>query len=204
MDERVVHLVDDDASFQRSAAFLLRTSGFTVQVWSSGDAFLRELRTIRPGCILLDVRMPGIDGTELLSLLSARGVGLPVIMVTGHGDVPLAVRAMQMGALDFLLKPFERAALLSALELGFLRLADRSVAELERVEAERLLAALTERELEVLGHLARGRPNKVVAHDLGISTRTVEVHRSHAMAKLAARSFADALRIAFAAGLHQS
>lgn len=204
MDERLVHLVDDDASFQRSAAFLLRTSGFTVQVWSSGDAFLRELRTIRPGCILLDVRMPGIDGTELLSLLSARGVGLPVIMVTGHGDVPLAVRAMQMGALDFLLKPFERAALLSALELGFLRLADRSVAELERVEAERLLAALTERELEVLGHLARGRPNKVVAHDLGISTRTVEVHRSHAMAKLAARSFADALRIAFAAGLHQS
>lgn len=204
MAERLVHLVDDEESFRRSASFLLRTSGFEVRCWSSGDEFLKELRCLKPGCILLDIRMPGTDGMEVLRVLVERGIALPVIMLSAHGDVPLAVRAMKVGAIDFLQKPFERSALIAAIEAGFNRLADGCAADLQRDSAQRLLAALTERELEVLRRLANGAPNKMIAYDLGISSRTVEVHRAHAMAKLNARSFPDALRVAFAAGLHRT
>lgn len=204
MAEQFVHLIDDEESFRRSASFLLRKSGFEVRVWSSGDDFLKDLRALRHGCILLDLSMPGADGMEVLATLIGRGIQLPVIMLSGHGDIPMAVRAMKNGAVDFLQKPFERGALLAALHAGFDRLANACAADLQRADAQRLLAALTERELEILRRLANGAPNKMIAYDLGISSRTVEVHRAHAMAKLNARSFPDALRVAFAAGLHRA
>lgn len=204
MAERLVHLVDDEESFRRSTSFLLKTSGYKVCTWSTGNDFLREARTVRPGCVLLDVRMPGSDGLDVLRHLGEIGVCLPVIMVTGHGDVPLAVKALKLGASDFLLKPFERAAVLACLEQAFERLENFSAAAVQKEEALRMLARLTEREREVMAALARGLANKSIATELGISARTVEVHRARALDKLNARSLSEALKIAFTAGLDRA
>lgn len=204
MADRLVHLVDDEESFRRSTSFLLKTSGYQVRAWSTGDDFLREARNVRPGCVMLDVRMPGSDGLDVLRRLGEMGVCLPVIMVTGHGDVPLAVKALKLGASDFLLKPFERGAVLACLEQGFERLENFSAAAVQKDEALRMLARLTEREREVMAALARGLANKSIATELGISARTVEVHRARALAKLNARSLSEALKIAFTAGLDKT
>lgn len=198
---RIVHVVDDEASVRRSVGFLLRTSGFDARTYESGTAFLREVRTAPAGCVLLDIRMPEIDGLEVQRRMAEMGVALPVIVLTGHGDVPIAVQAMKQGATDFLEKPFEKARLLRALEFAFDRLERRQSAEVSEHEATVRLAALTPRERDVLQGLARGFPNKTIAYDLGISPRTVEVHRANVMAKLEARSLSEALRSAFAAGL---
>ena len=198
--DRLVYLVDDDEAVRRSTNFMLKTSGYKVETYVSGIAFLKDARHAEPGCVLLDVRMPEMDGLAVQKELKARGIDLPVIVMTGHGDVSVAVEAMKAGAVDFIEKPFEKAILLAALEDGFGRI------ELSGRRAERAalaairLEALTPRERDVLCGLVDGLPNKTIGYDLGISPRTVEIHRAHLMTKLGVRSLSEALRIAFAAG----
>lgn len=197
---RLIHIVDDEDAVRRSAGFMLRTLGFTVQTWPSGAAFLKEVRYVEIGCILLDVRMPEMDGLEVQRELQLRGVTMPVIILTGHGDVSVAVRAMKAGAVDFIEKPFDKDMLLTAINSAFERMHANSDANVRAEEASAMLAALSPREHEVLEGLVRGHPNKTIAADLGISARTVEVHRANLMSKLGARSLSEVLRIAFAAG----
>lgn len=199
--KRIVHLVDDEESIRKSAGFMLKTSGFAVQTYASGIAFLKAVKTAEPGCILLDVRMPGMDGLQVQEVLAERGVTMPVIVLTGHGDVGIAVRVMKAGAVDFLEKPFEKTALLASIGVAFSRLDNSDARSLREAEAKVRVAVLTPREREVLIGLAKGFPNKTIAYDLDISTRTVEVHRANLMTKLEVHSLSDALRIAFAAGL---
>jgi two-component system response regulator FixJ len=196
---RLVHLVDDDEAIRRSVGFMLKTSGFHVRAYESGVELLKTAPELEPGCILLDIRMPGMDGLEVQEALRSKGVTLPVIIMTGHGDVSLAVQAMKAGAVDFIEKPFEKAVLISAIDQALDQL-KRSAASRERSdEALVRLQALTPREREVLDGLAKGLPNKTIAYDLGISPRTVEIHRANLMSKLGARSLSEALRLAFAA-----
>jgi two-component system response regulator FixJ len=200
-DKRMVHLIDDDEALRRSASFLLKTSGYNVTTWANGVAFLKEARNVEHGCALLDVRMPEMDGLEVQSAMAERGIAMPVIILTGHADVGMAVTAMKAGAIDFLEKPFEKAALLEAVARAFDRI-DDGTGEAERArEAGVRIAALTGREQDVLRGLAQGLPNKTIAYDLDISARTVEVHRANMMTKLSVRSLSEALRLAFAAGL---
>ena len=199
MSDKVVHIVDDDDSVRRSVAFMLKTSGYIVKPYASGVELLKEARALDPGCILLDIRMPGMDGLEVQQALQERGVSHPVIIMTGHGDVPLSVRAMKAGAIDFIEKPFEKEVLVNAIEDGFAFL-NRAGSRRDRSEAAAVrLQALTPRERDVLDGLAQGLPNKTIAYDLGISPRTVEIHRANVMGKLGVRSLSEALRLAFAA-----
>lgn len=196
-----IHIVDDEDSIRRSLGFLLRNAGHTVHSWPDGLAFLRASDRIEPGCVLLDIHMPGMDGLSVQAELNARRINLPVILLTGHGDIPGAVRAMKAGAVDFLEKPFDREKLLAAIDMAFAWLEDSSVRNQAQKTALNALSALSEREREVLEGLACGYPNKTIAFDLGISARTVEVHRANLMVKLGVSNFADALRVAFAAGM---
>lgn len=196
----LVHVVDDDDAVRRSASFMLKTSGYQVKPYSSGVELLKE-RELEPGCILLDIRMPDMDGIEVQAALRERGCTFPVIIMTGHGDVTLAVKAMKLGASDFIEKPFEKAKLLSAIEHGMARLQRTAKNQAQSDDAEIRLQVLTPRERDVLVGLARGLPNKTIGYDLGISPRTVEIHRANLMAKLEVQSLSEALRLAFAAGL---
>jgi two-component system, LuxR family, response regulator FixJ len=198
---KLVHIVDDEDSIRRSVGFMLKTSGYAVETWTSGEAFLKEVKNAEHGCILLDVRMPEIDGLQVQRTLAERGVTMPIVIMTGHGDVSIAIQAMKAGAVDFLEKPFEKSALIGAIEESFERIAKATDASARAIDAGKILAALTPRERDVLEGLAKGLPNKTIAYDLDISPRTVEVHRANLMAKLDVRSLSDALRIAFAAGL---
>ena len=198
---RTIHLVDDDEAIRRSASLVLRTSGYLVKTYDSGVRLLDVADGLDPGCILIDVRMPDRDGLEVQAELKTRGVFLPVIVMTGHGDVNLAVKAMKAGAIDFLEKPFRKDDLLSAVEEGFARMEQSDRRRAHGDEARARLAVLTPREIEVLHGLVEGLPNKTIAHGLGISPRTVEVHRANLMAKLGVPSLSDALKIAFAAGM---
>lgn len=201
-DRRLVHIIDDEESVRNSVGFMLQTTGYSVRQWPSGAFFLRELKNAEPGCILLDIRMPEIDGLQVLQQLRARGSTLPVIVLTGHGDVSIAVKAMRGGAVDFLEKPFEAEQLLSAIDKAFVAMGETS--EAARTDAARTqIANLSAREREVLEGLVAGLPNKTIAYDLGISPRTVEVHRANLMQKLGARSLSEALRITFTAELGQ-
>jgi len=200
-DKKLVHIVDDEEAIRRSASYMLKTSGYAVETWQSGAAFLKEVRHAEHGCILLDIRMPEIDGLAVQRTLAERGVTMPIVIMTGHGDVGLSVRAMKAGAVDFLEKPFEKSVLLAAIEDAFDRIAAADGASVRAAEAEVILGGLTARERDVLEGLAQGLPNKTIAYDLGISPRTVEVHRANLMAKLGVRSLSDALRIAFAGGM---
>lgn len=199
--QRTIHIVDDEEAIRKSAGFMLRTSGFEVETYVDGVAFLAAVKGAAPGCILLDVRMPGMDGLEVQAELNARGVPMPVIVLTGHGEISTAVVAMKGGAIDFIEKPFEKEVLLAAIERAFARLGENSEAATSEQDAKARLSVLTQREIEVLRGLVRGHPNKTIAYDLGISPRTVEVHRANLMAKLGVRSLSEALRIAFGAGL---
>lgn len=200
-DRRQIYLVDDDDAVRRSAGFMLKTAGFVVESFASGVEFLKEAATLEPGCILLDVRMPVMDGLEVQRALGERGITFPVIVLTGHGDVNVAVSAMKAGAIDFIEKPFEKTVLLAALEEGFAQIERSDRNRVRAVEAATRLNVLTTREHDVLEGLVRGHPNKTIAYDLGISARTVEIHRANLMTKLNVRSLSEALRIAFAAGL---
>ncbi|MBB3957177.1 response regulator transcription factor [Novosphingobium sediminicola] len=197
----LVHIVDDEDSVRRSLDFLLRTSGYRVERWMDGNKFLDCADNSVAACVLMDIRMPGLDGLTVLERMAGHGLNFPVIVLTGHGDITLAVQAMRGGAIDFLEKPFDRERLIQSIELGFRQIDDRT-ALFERAQwARGQTAKLTEREREVLDGLACGYPNKTIAYDLGISSRTVEVYRANIMEKLVVTNFADALRIAFAAGL---
>lgn len=200
-DNKLVHIVDDEEAIRRSLDFLLRIAGYQVEKWEDGESFLKGADRTRPGCVLLDVRMPGMDGLQVQEEMAGEGLNFPVIVLTGHGDIGTAVRAMQGGAVDFLEKPFNRERLLEALATGFLQLSDREGQRGREQWAKTQIALLTQREQEVLEGLACGYPNKTIAYDLGISSRTVEVYRANVMEKLGVTNFADALRVAFAAGM---
>lgn len=200
-DRRVIHLVDDEEAIRRATGFALKTAGYTVQTYASGVEFLRTAKSAPQGCVILDVRMPAMDGLEVQNAMAERGIHMPVIVLTGHGDVSVAVQAMKAGAVDFLEKPFEKAALLQAVTRAFARIEDADIRAIEASDAHVRIAALTPRERDVLEGLADGLPNKTIAYDLGCSSRTVEVHRASLMTKLHVRNLSEALRIAFAAGM---
>jgi two-component system response regulator FixJ len=198
--ERIVHVVDDAADVRRSLQRLLLAAGFTPILYDDAFAVLDRVADLVVGCVLLDMRMPGMDGLELQARLKDLSVGLPVIMMTGHGDVPTAVRAMKAGAVDFIEKPFEEARLLASIEAA-LASAGQADRDGELAEAARRIATLSRRERQVLDRLMAGHPNKVIAHDLGISTRTVEVHRARMLERLSTRHSAEAIRLAVLARL---
>ena len=198
-DNRVVHIVDDDAAVRQSLAFLLSSTGLAVRLYDSATAFLAGLASVQGGCLITDVRMPGMTGLELLHELKAKACGLPAIVITGHGEVPLAVEAMKAGAIDFIEKPFDQEALLSAVEaaLAYGKADDRGGENRAAVAAK--LAILSERERQVLEGLISGHANKTIAHDLGISPRTVEVYRANLMTKMEAKSLSELIRMAILA-----
>lgn len=196
-----IYVVDDDEAIRRSLSFLLKTSGYAVRQFTGGTEFLKEAADLEPGCVLLDVRMPDMDGLEVQRELRARGIMLPVVIMTGHGDIDMAVAAMKAGASDFIEKPFEKTVLLACVETARkMSVADRG-ASARANDARERLNILTDRERDVLNGLVGGLPNKTIAYDLGISPRTVEIHRANLMQKLEVRSLAEALRLAFQAGL---
>jgi two-component system response regulator FixJ len=197
--DAVVHLIDDDEGVRQAVAFLLTTSGFAVRVYESAIVFLDALQSVQPGCVVTDVRMPGMDGLALQRELKSRGVGLPVIVITGHADVSLAVEAMKAGAVDFIEKPFNDETLLAAIRVAIDRHSSdaRHSGEIAAIKAK--LDSLSPREREVLEGLIAGLPNKTIAYDLNISARTVEVHRANLMTRMAAHSLADLVRMVFVA-----
>jgi len=201
MAEQRVYLVDDEAAVRRSVGFMLKTAGLVVEAFESGEAFLQKAGGLAPGCVLLDVRLAGIDGLAVQQQLRDSGILLPVIIITGHGDVSVAVRAMKAGAVDFIEKPFEKTVLLAAIRQAHLHNDGRAQLHVLAEAARARLNALTPRERDVLDGLVNGQSNKAVAYDLGISPRTVEIHRANLMQKLDVHSLSDALRIAFTARL---
>jgi two-component system response regulator FixJ len=197
----VVHLIDDDEGVRQAVAFLLSSAGLAVRVHESAVAFLDVLPTLQPGCIVSDVRMPGMDGLELQRRLKSLGVKLPMIIMTGHADVSLAVEAMKAGAVDFIEKPFDDELILSAIRAA-LDLYDKTgYRETEIAQTQAKLKTLSMREREVLDGLLAGHPNKTIAYDLGLSARTVEVHRASLMIKMGATSLSELVRVALVAGL---
>ncbi len=197
----VVHLIDDDDAVRQSLAFLLGTAGLAVRTYDSAVAFLNALPGVQAGCIVTDIRMPEIDGLELQRRLNDMKLGLPVIVITGHGDVPLAVEAMKAGAVDFIEKPFDDEALLAAVRTALDRQARDERRESELAEIRTRLESLSARERQVLEGLVAGLPNKTIAYDLDISPRTVEVHRANVMTKMQATSLSDLVRMALLAGI---
>jgi FixJ family two-component response regulator len=202
MPESTVFVVDDEPAIRDSLAMLLRSVGLPSRAFPSATAFLDGFEAGTSGCVIADVRMPGMSGLELQEALRARAARLPVIIITGHGDIAMAVRAMKAGAADFIEKPFNEQVLLDAVHRALAQgRADAAPAGTNRTEIEARVAALTPREHEVMLLIAEGRPNKVVATRLGLSTRTVEVHRAKVMEKMAARSLAELVRMAIACDL---
>jgi two-component system, LuxR family, response regulator FixJ len=205
MNSKTVYVIDDDSLVRRSTTFFLGSTDFSARPFVSGGDFLDSLSDLSPGCILLDLRMPDIDGMQILERLGPQKLRrFPTIMITGHGDIATAVQAMQLGAIDFLEKPYAENALLDSLERAFVYLAQNADAADERERAQRLAATLSRREAEVLRGLISGRPNKVVAHDLDLSVRTVEMHRGKVMERLGVNTFSEAMRIAFLSGMDAS
>jgi two-component system response regulator FixJ len=200
----VVHVIDDDDAVRDSLEFLLRTAKIDVRTYDSATAFLDALTEGTTGCIVTDVRMPGMSGVDLLRQLKARGSRMPVIVITGHGDVQLAVEAMKVGAADFLEKPFDDEVLLASVRSALGRLEQDVQRESERTELNNRVAALSAREREVLEGLVAGKPNKIIAFDLGISPRTVEIYRAHVMTKMNAGSLSELVRMALLAGVLRS
>ena len=192
--EKTVHVVDDDEAVRRSLERLLDAAGVRVISYQTSSAFLDAAPNLAPGCALLDVKMPGLDGLQLQALLLQRNIPLPVIMMTGQGDLESAVHAMKAGAVDFIEKPYSDDDLLHAVEAALGRAARAGIG-LETAAAAERIAALSPREREVLDALVAGRPHKVIAFDLGISVRTVEVHRARMLERLGVR-FAEAIRLA--------
>jgi two-component system response regulator FixJ len=198
--DEVVSVIDDDEAVRRSLALLLFSAGYTVETFASAESFLDSLTSETGGCAVIDVRMPGMDGLQLQEHLISLGIHLPVVVVTGHADIALAVRAMKAGARDFIEKPYTNdrmiEAVTSALASGRL-----DISRARRTsEARARIARLSGREHDVLRELVQGRPNKLVAHALNISPRTVEIHRANMMEKLGVRSLSEAVRMFIAAG----
>ncbi len=199
--EPIIYVIDDDDAVRQSLEFLLRTAGHTVRSFESGKAFLEILPELHSGCIITDVRMPEISGIELLRRVKDHDADIPVIVITGHGEISLAVEAMKLGAVDFLEKPFDDDQLLAALKSTLSRDADMAERKAEVSEINDKLAALSNRERQVLDGLVAGKANKTIAFDLGISPRTVEIYRANLMTKMAANSLSDLVRMAMTAGV---
>jgi two-component system response regulator FixJ len=197
MGEQTVYIVDDDDAVRRALSFALQAEGFRVESFGSARVFL-DSDMPRRGCLITDVRMPGMDGLELQREVKARHLRVTVIVITGHGDVPIAVQAMIAGAVDFLEKPFEHEILVASIKRALELNQTKSNSIEEANKAKEAMDLLTDRELDVLNILVRGQPNKIIAHELGISIRTVEVHRSNIMKKTRARSLSDLVRITIA------
>ena len=195
-DKDIVHIVDDDEAVRDSLAFLLGTAAMKVRLHESAAEFLAKFNQEESGCIVTDIRMPGMDGLELLRKLKESRVSTPVIVITGHGDIPLAVEAMKAGASDFLEKPFDQDTVLSAIRTALSRRQEEGSRSAEQLAIGERLAALSPREKQVLDGLIAGLPNKTIAYDLGISARTVEVYRANVMTKMGANSLPDLVRMA--------
>jgi len=198
-DGPIVHVIDDDEAARDSLAFLLGTAKISVHTYESAVAFLKVAADVRSGCIITDVRMPELNGIDLLRRLKELKISVPVIVVTGHGDVALAVEAMKVGAADFLEKPFDDDAMLAAVRSALDRQQSQGKREAERADIEGRLAALSSRERDVLGGLVSGLANKQIAFNLGISPRTVEIYRANLMTKMQASSLSDLVRMALIA-----
>jgi two-component system, LuxR family, response regulator FixJ len=200
-EKGIVHVIDDDEALRESLSFLLRAAKIEVQTYASANAFLEVLSEIQPSCVITDVRMPGMSGIELLRRLIELKMAVPVIVITGHGDVPLAVEAMKIGAIDFLEKPFDDGVLLASVRSALSRQHGEDRRQAERNEIESKLAVLSNRERDVLGGLVAGRANKQIAFDLGISPRTVEIYRANLMSKMQAGSLSELVRMALIVGI---
>ena len=191
----IVFVVDDDESVRTSIRFLLKSVGLDNQAFASAAEFLAAYDPAQPGCLVLDVRMPGMSGLELQDQLNLRGATLPVIFITGHGDIPMAVEAMQHGAHDFLQKPFRDQDLIHRIQQALAKDAKTRAALEEHDRIRSRLETLTPREREVLALMTQGKPNKIMAHELGVSQRTVEIHRARVMEKSGAVSLAQLVRM---------
>lgn len=191
----VVHIVDDEEAVRMSLAFLLDTAGFAVRTHASAQAFLDLAAGIGNGCLVTDLRMPEIDGVELLRRLNESGLMLPAIVVTGHGDVQMAVEAMKNGAMDFIEKPFDDQTIIDSIRRAVDRAASQVDAEQAQTRIRERIASLSERERQVLNGVVEGQPNKTIAFELGISPRTVEVYRAGLMSKMQAKSLAELVRM---------
>lgn len=200
-DAVTVHVIDDDEASRQSLAFLLQTADIAVQTYASATAFLDQIANAVAGCIITDVRMPGLSGIDLLRRLNDMKIEVPVIVITGHGDVPLAVEAMKNGAVDFLEKPYDDEALLASVRATLRQRGADEKRNAERAEIERRLAGLSHRERDVLSGLIAGRANKQIAYDLGISPRTVEIYRANLMNKMQAGSLSELVRMALVASI---
>jgi two-component system response regulator FixJ len=200
MAEPKAHVIDDDEAARESLAFLLKTAKVPAQTYASAADFLAVAKDVA-GVVVTDVRMPQIDGMELIKRLKALGVGLPVIVMTGHGDVPLAVEAMKAGVLDFMEKPYDDEAMIEAIQRALSLHAEGEARQGERAEFVRRIESLSARERQVLDGLVAGKASKVIARDLNISPRTVEIYRAHVMSKTQARSLSELVRMAIVAGV---
>ena len=197
-----IYIVDDDEPVRKSLQSLLNMRPeFVVSSFSSGDQFLAEAQSLEPGVVLLDVHMTGASGMDVLSAINARDLPMVCVIITGHGNIAMAVQAMQAGAIDFLEKPYDHSALIDTIERANSRLQEVEADAARVLAAQQSIARLAPREIDVLMGLIAGKVNKVIAHELDISPRTVEVYRANLMTKLHVRTLPDALRIAFAAGL---
>ena len=194
-------IVDDDEAVRESLELLLESAGHRVRSFVSGSEFLTAMPSSEDGCLIIDVRMPGIGGLDVQEHLRVESIALPVIVITGHGDVPLAVRAMKAGAVDFVEKPFTEEAILAAVERALEIGRRKPKVGIEAADAETRLSQLTQREHQVLRLLVAGKPNKMIAYELGISPRTVEIHRAHVMEKTRAHSLSELVRLAIACGI---
>lgn len=200
----IVHVIDDDEASRQSLAFLLETARIEVRTYASASTFLDRASDVSGGCIVTDVRMPGMSGIDLLRRLKELKIDVPVIVITGHGDVPLAVEAMKIGAADFLEKPFDDEVLLASVRSALRQRDAENKRHGERAEIDNRLAALSNRERDVLTGLVAGRANKQIAYDLGISPRTVEIYRANLMNKMEAGSLSELVRMALIAGMLDS
>ena len=199
--DKKVYVIDDDPAMRDSLDFLLGSAGFSVRLFDSAQVFLDELAKLDPGCVVTDVRMPGIDGMELLRRVNSGARKLPVIVMTGHGDVPLAVEAMKLGALDFLEKPFEDDRLIGMIETALSEQQDGSKSQAASADMVARVASLTQRERQVMQGLVTGQSNKTIAREYDISPRTVEVYRANVMTKMQAGSLSELVRYAIRAGI---
>ncbi|MBC7580287.1 response regulator FixJ [Tardiphaga sp.] len=199
--EDTVYVIDDDPAMRDSLEFLLESAGFSVTLFESAPVFLEKLPAIKFGCVVSDIRMPGINGMDLLRELKTKRADLPIIIMTGHGDIPLAVEAIKLGALDFLEKPFEDERLIGAIHTAFKQGEDSAKTKNMASDLAARVAGLSQRERQVMNGLVAGLSNKLIARDYDISPRTIEVYRANVMTKMQARSLSELVRLALRAGI---